>query len=137
MYLNCLCTCSAGLDATDAMGECDMRATGNVSLSTCIVLNWDPTLGMSQGKGKREGVGGGGGPANRPVVTYAACAKQPTERDRRTWCCAWTGPTLERQIPETSNPCCPCSSEADGWVGGSTNSLQLAAEARAPEMLLS
>jgi hypothetical protein len=95
MYLNCLCTCSAGLDATDAMGECDMRATGNVSLSTCIVLNWDPTLGMSQGKGKREGVGGGGGPANRPVVTYAACAKQPTERDRRTWCCAWTGPTLE------------------------------------------
>jgi hypothetical protein len=94
MYL-LSCQAVTVLGATDAMDECDMRAIGNVSLSTCIVLNRYPTLGMSKGKGKREG---GRGPANRPAVTYAACAnisEQPTERDRRTWCCAWTGPTLE------------------------------------------
>jgi hypothetical protein len=62
--LNCLCTCSAVLDATDAMDECDKRAIGDMSLFTCIVQIRYPTLGMSKGRERKEG-GGGGGAADR------------------------------------------------------------------------
>jgi hypothetical protein len=48
MYLDCLCTCSAVLGATDAMDESDMRAIENVSLSTCVSPLIAPIVAAAQ-----------------------------------------------------------------------------------------
>jgi hypothetical protein len=55
VYLNCLCTCSAVLGATDDMDECYMRAIGNMSLSTCVSFRFGIPLWGCPGKGKRGG----------------------------------------------------------------------------------
>jgi hypothetical protein len=103
VYLNCLCTCSAVLGGTDAMDECDKRAIGNMSFSTCILQIRYP---LTKGREREEKGGGGGDLRKQPAVTYAGCAnirKRATEGYKRTWCCAWnrTKLHLRLQSPES------------------------------------
>jgi hypothetical protein len=73
VYPNCLCTCSAGLDATDAMvlpmDECDKRAIGDMSLSNISDSGSSPVsfrFGIPlwgcpmEGRGKMDGGAGRG-----------------------------------------------------------------------------